>query len=64
MNSLITAPVVALDSPAWGVPLSGEELEGTVGGGFDPIAAVLLAFTASVIVGVLDRLFFGGCRCR
>lgn len=63
MSNLAVSPALAIDSHTWGNPLSQDELDSTVGGA-DPLSWAVLAFGVSVAIGVLDRIFFGGCRCR
>lgn len=64
MNTQATSPAVALDLPAHATALSADELDRTVGGSPDPVTLGALVFAASVIVGIIDRILFGGCKCR
>lgn len=64
MKALVTQPAAPIDLSAWGTSLTREELDGTVGGAVDPLGIAVLVFAASVVVGIIDRLLFGGCRCR
>lgn len=51
--------------PGAGVrPLTSDELDQTRGGGADPGTLIALVFVGGVVVGLLDRLLFGGCSCR
>ena len=63
MNSLVTSPPLLLHPERWGEALTAEELD-TVVGGIDFLGIAVLVFSGSVIVGILDRLLFGGCKCR
>ena len=63
MNSLVASPPRLADLHQWGEALSQEELD-TVVGGIDFLGIAALVFGGSVVVGILDRLLFGGCRCR
>lgn len=64
MNTLAASPAVALTVPQWGQPLTAEELDDTVGGMPEPISIAVMVFAVSVVVGIIDRILFGGCRCR
>lgn len=61
MNSLDPAPVAA-PVPAWGTPLTREELDSTVGG-VDFLSLAILFFGGGLIIGIIDRWLFGGCQC-
>lgn len=45
-------------------PLTVEELDHTRGGAADPGTLIALVFIGGVVVGILDRMLFGGCSCR
>lgn len=64
MNTLAASPVLAFELPAHATPLSAEELDRTLGGSPEPITLAVLVFAVSVVVGIIDRILFGGCRCR
>lgn len=64
MNNDAAAPSIALDRPGWGVPLSREELDSTVGGILPVVGWIVGALAVSIVVGMVDRLLFGGCTCR
>lgn len=63
VNTLAASPA-ALEVPHWGRPLAAEELDETVGGMPEPISLAVMVFAVSVVVGIIDRILFGGCRCR
>jgi hypothetical protein len=64
MNSLAASPRVLPELSVWGTDLNHEELHDTVGGLVDPVGITILIFAGSVVVGMIDRWLFGGCRCR
>jgi hypothetical protein len=64
MKSFAASPVALLELPAGSTVLSSEELDSTLGGSPDPVSIAILVFAASVVIGVIDRILFGGCRCR
>ncbi len=64
MKSFAASPVATLELPTRTVLLTSEELDGTLGGMPDPASLAALVFLGSVVIGVLDRILFGGCRCR
>lgn len=61
MSRLATAPPLALHTTAL-TPLTMAELDATRGG--NPILIVAGVFMISAAAGMLDRLLFGGCKCR
>lgn len=64
MNSLTASSGSALDSAAWGAPLSAEELDSTTGGAIPILGWVVGVLALSVVAGAVDRILFGGCTCR
>ena len=64
MKRTAASPVAAFELPIRTTLLTSEELDGTLGGMPDPASLAALFFLGGVVIGVLDRIFFGGCRCR
>lgn len=64
MHSQNAASVTTLDSPAWGVSLSRDELDATNGGIFPLVAWVVGALAVSVLIGMIDKAISGDCTCR
>lgn len=63
-HTVAAASAAPLEVPRWASPLSADELDRTLGGSPDPITLAALVFAAGVVVGIIDRILFGGCRCR
>lgn len=64
MHSLAASRAVTIELAPWGHDLTAEELDTVRGGVIDPIGIAVLVFTGGVVVGILDRILFGGCKCR
>lgn len=63
MHSLVAARAAPIQIPPAAGELSKQELDSIVGG-ITPLGIAVLVFFGSVAVGIVDRILFGGCRCR